>query len=290
MTVIMMLFTVLVAVGLFFIFSDLVKLPYLSTARAMLNISRAERKSAKATEVYLMILALKIAKYIRISTYKKNKMIKLLRSTEINLTPEVYIAYAIAKSCVVMLTVIPCFLIFPMLVPVIVILAVMIYFKELKKADTKFASRRKEIENELPRFVSNIKQELKSSRDVLHIIENFKKNAGKAFVTELDILAADMRSGSYEVALTRFEARVNSPMLSNVSRGLIGVLRGDDNGTYFQMLEHDFKQLELQRLKSQAQKVPPKIRVFSFIMLGCFLLTYLIVIILVIMDSLNGMF
>ena len=79
-------------------------------------------------------------------------------------------------------------------------------------------------------------------------------------------------------------------MLSDVVRGLVGVLRGDDGAMYFQMLAHDFKQLELQRLKSAAQKIPGKIRVFSFLMLMCFLLTYLAIIGYVILTSLGGMF
>jgi hypothetical protein len=79
-------------------------------------------------------------------------------------------------------------------------------------------------------------------------------------------------------------------MLSDVVRGLIGVLRGDDGAVYFQMLSHDFKALELQRLKSKAQKIPPKIRVFSFVMLLCFLFTYLIIIALEIVNSLGTMF
>ena len=76
------------------------------------------------------------------------------------------------------------------------------------------------------------------------------------FQKELDIVCADMRSSSYEAALTRFEARLNSPQLSDVVRGLIGVLRGDDGAVYFQMLTHDFKQAELQRLKAKAAKNP----------------------------------
>jgi len=90
--------------------------------------------------------------------------------------------------------------------------------------------------------------------------------------------------------LTRFEARFNSPMLSDITRGLIGVLRGDDGGMYFQMLSHDMKQLELQSLKAQAMKIPAKIRVFSFVMLMCFLLTYMAIIVYEIITSLGGMF
>ena len=79
-------------------------------------------------------------------------------------------------------------------------------------------------------------------------------------------------------------------LLSDVVRGLIGVLRGDDGVHYFQMLAHDMKQLELQRLKAKAMKIPPKIRVFSFILLMCFLVTYLAIIIFQILNSLSGMF
>lgn len=37
-----------------------------------------------------------------------------------------------------------------------------------------------------------------------------------------------MKTGNYENALIHFETRIGSPMLSDVIRGLIGVLRGDD--------------------------------------------------------------
>ena len=49
-------------------------------------------------------------------------------------------------------------------------------------------------------------------------------------------------------------------------------------------------ELELQRLKGEAQKIPPKIRVFSFAMLMCFLMTYMAVIVYEIITSLSGMF
>ena len=59
----------------------------------------------------------------------------------------------------------------------------------------------------------------------------------------------------------------------------------------FQMLAHDFKQIELQRLKAQAQeKSLPRSVVFSFVMLVCFLLTYLAIICYVALESLGGMF
>ena len=109
--------------------------------------------------------------------------------------------------------------------------------------------------------MATIHQELAASRDVLRILENYKKHAGPDFAGELDVLTADMRSSSYEAALIRFEARMGSAIISDIVRGLVGILRGDDGRMYFQMLSHDLKALELQRLKAKAAKIPPKIRV-----------------------------
>lgn len=290
MILILFLFGLLIASGLFFILSDLLHLPYLSTARAMLNTTKAEKQTARSLETYLMTWAVKLSQYVRMGEYKKGRMQNILKAAGMNMTPEVYQAYAFVKSGAVLIGIIPALLVFPLLSPLILFLAVMVFFKETGKADERLKVKREEIEGELPRFVATVEQELYNSRDILTIVENFKKNAGDSFARELDILSADMRSSSYEAALTRFEARLNSPMLSDVVRGLIGVLRGDNSVVYFQMLSHDFKQLELQRLKAEAQKIPPKIKVFSFIMLVCFLFTYLAVIVFEILKSLGSMF
>ena len=284
------LFTALFAAGLFFILADALKLPAIGAAKAMLSAGKEDKKAAKTLEAWLMSGAVKLSKYIRMDEYKKSRMTNILKAAGIPMTPEVYSAYAIVKAGAILLGVIPCLVLLPLLSPVLVILALLTYFKETKRADEQLREKREQVESELPRFVATIEQTLKASRDVLAMIEAYKKNANPAFTHELDVLTADMRSSSYEAALTRCEARLNSPMLSDVVRGLIGVLRGDDSAVYFQMLTHDFKALELQRLKGQAQKIPPKIRVFSFIMLMCFLFTYLAIIAMEIVSSLGNMF
>lgn len=283
-------FGALLAVGLFFIAADLLKLPRLATQRAMLSVGRQEKKQAKSLEALLMGWAVRLSPHIRMDEYKRSRLKNTLAAAGLGMTPEVYTAYAIVKAAAILLGVIPCLLVLPLLAPVLVFLAIAVYFKEIRRADERLSEKRGEVESELPRFVATITQELAVSRDVLSMIENYKRSAGAVFASELDILTADMRSGSYEAALTRFEARFNSPLLSDIIRGLIGVLRGDNGVAYFQMLSHDMKQLELQRLKAQAMKIPPKIRVFSFLMLMCFLVTYLAIIVYEILNSLGGMF
>lgn len=290
MIFLLFLFAVLLSLGFFFVLADVLKLPTVKTAKAVMNAGRKDKKLSRTADALLLDMAIRLSKFIYMDEYKKSRMKNILKAAGIQMTPETYAAYAYVKAVAILLGVIPCLLILPLLTPVVVFLAVTVYFKEIRRADECLEAKRDMIESELPRFVATIEQELKSSRDVLSILENFKKNAGPALAGELDIVCADMRSSSYEAALTRFEARLNSPQLSDVVRGLIGVLRGDDGAVYFQMIAHDFKLLELQRLKKQAQKIPPKIRIFSFLMLMCFLLTYLVIMALEIIKSLGGMF
>lgn len=286
----LLLFGGFLFLGMFFLAADLLKVPYMKTDKALLDTGRNNKKGSAAFDAFLLQGAMRLSHVIRMDEYRKSRMKNVLKATGIKMTPEVYQAYALTKAGLLMAGIIPCLLLFPLLTPIVVFLAVMVYFKEIQRADEMLKSKRKSIEDELPRFVANLEQELQNNRDVLSMVENFRKNAGTEFGEELGVLAADMRSSSYEAALTRFEARLNSPMLSDVVRGLIGVLRGDNSVVYFQMLAHDFKQIELQKLKSEAQKIPPKIRFFSFLMLMCFLLTYLAIIVFEIIKSLGGMF
>ena len=290
MTGAIFLFGVLLAAGLFFIAADLLRLPSLAAQKAMLAAGKQAKAKPKTVDTLLQSTAVRLSHLIRMDEYKRSRMKNVLSAAGLNTTPELFTATAIVKAASVAVLAVPSIFVLPLLAPVALFLAVLIYFKEIRKADEALSAKRSRIEQELPRFVATITQELRASRDVLAILENFKKNAGSDFGAELDILTADMRSSSYEAALTRFEARFNSPMLSDITRGLIGVLRGDDGAVYFQMLSHDMKQLELQRLKAQAMKIPPKIRVCSFFMLMCFLMTYMVIIVYEIITSLGGMF
>ncbi|NCB42260.1 MAG: secretion protein F [Clostridia bacterium] len=284
------IFGFFLAIGIYLILADRLHLPLLATERAMLSAGHKGKGTAKTMETFLMNKAVLLSRFIHLEEYRAVRLRNNLNAAGLNMTPEVYTAFAMVKAAVILLGVIPCFIILPLLSPILVLLAVATYFKEIRKVDGLLSAKRDAVERDLPRFVATVEQELQASRDVLGILENFKKHAGASFAGELDIVTADMRSSGYEAALTRLEARVNSSILSDVVRGLISVLRGNDGRVYFQMLEHDLKQMELQRLKAEALKIPSKIRVFSFLMLICFIFTYIAVIGYEILRSLGTLF
>lgn len=290
MKIVLIVVFILTACGLFLLLSGILKLLTLRTGRAMMQSGKKEKKLQKTLDAFYMDGAAYLGKYIGMNAYKKSRMQNVLNAAGLKMTPETYMAYAYLKAGSIFLLILPALHVFPLLAILLVLLGVMVYYKETRKAEELVREKREQIEGELYRFVSTITQELKNSRDVLSMLEHYKENAGDMFQKELDIVCADMRSSSYEAALTRFEARLNSPQLSDVVRGLIGVLRGDDGAVYFQMLTHDFKQAELQRLKAKAAKIPPKIRVFSFAMLLCFLATYFAIIGYEIIKSMGTLF
>lgn len=287
---ILLLFALCFSMGLYLILAQVFNIPTYKAAKAVLKTIKRNKKAAKNSDAIITELASKLTKVLPMNDYKRRKLTATLKSAEIAMTAEQYIAEAIVKAGLVFVCVIPCLLVVPIIAPAFVIIGITVYFNESTKANKKITARREEIESELPRFVATVTQELQASRDVLSMLETYQRHSGAALKNELAITVADMRTGNFEGALTRFEARVSSTQLSDVVRGLIGVLRGDDGVTFFRMLSHDMKQLELQRLKKLALERPPKIRKYSFLLLACMMLLFMGVMGYQIIGTMSGIF
>jgi flagellar protein FlaJ len=281
---------VLLSLGIFFVIADLMRIPSLKTSKTISNLSKRQKQKTKSLELWLKDLSVWLSKYIRLNEYRKLKITSDLQSANINITPELHIANAVVKSVFIGLFAIPLFIIFPLISPVVIVIAFAMYFNETKSVEEKIRAKRNAIDYELPRLVFTIDKTLKHNRDVLSILEGYKESAAPELEHELNITVADMRSGNYESALTRLEARVGSPMLSDVVRGLIGVLRGDNTEMFWASLSIKFADIQRQLLRQQAQKVPSKVKRLSILLLFCFMAVYLVVIVMQIMTSLSTMF
>ena len=287
---ILLLFTFTVILSFYLIFLELFKVPTKRINKTFLAVSRKGRKKENIFEIYIIEISEKLGSLIKLNPYKKKKLINNLKSVGLNMTPETFIAKAYVKAGFILLSTILVLIFFPIIAPVNIVIAILVFFKELGSLDEYLRKSKNEIENELPRFVNTLSVNLKSTRDIVSILENYKESTKGAFKRELEITIGDMKTGNIELALTRFEIRINSSMLSDVIRGLIGVVSGDNNILYFEMLSRDFKQLEIQRLKAEVMKRPGKIKKYSMMLLGCFILTYLSVMFIQIIDSMGELF
>ncbi len=280
----------LLGIGLFFILADLFSIPTLKTTKAMANLTSKGKKKTKVLEVWLSDLAAFVAKYLKLNEYNRMQLKADLQTAGLQISPEQHIGNAIVKAGICGLIAIPAFFILPIISPLAIALVIMMYFKESKSVRTKIKKKREAIEYELSRLVFTIQKKIAHERNVLKILDEYREVAGKEFQSELEITVADMRSGNGEAALIRLESRVGSALLSDLVRGLISILRGDETESYWTTLSIKFADIQRQLLNVQAGKVPGKVKKLSMVLLFCFMAVYLVVIMMQLMSSMGALF
>ena len=290
MTLMALLAVCLCGTALYYLTCAFADVPTRKTTRMMLLAQRQGKRRENIFDVYAAKVSSKIAPYVRLDKMKRASLERTLKIAGNSLTPECYVAKAWVIAGTVALCAVPMAFLIPLMVPVLIGLAVALWFSTYYTAFDYVKKRRKRIEKEIPRFALSIGQSLENDRDVLKILTSYRRIAGKEFGAELDQTIADMKTGNYEQALLHLEARVDSPLLSDVTRGLIGVLRGDDQRMYFQMITFDMRQIEQNDLKKEAAKRPRLIQRYSMMMLLCIIMIYMVVLCVEVFDSLGVFF
>lgn len=268
-----------------------VDVPRLQTSRMMMLAKKQTGTSnEKLFDVYLTKIAGKLSPLLKLDPIKRSRLALTLDIAGIPLTPECYTMKAFLTAAATGLLGVPFFMVMPLMGLLIMGLAVMIWFSTYYKAFDLVKKRRRLIEAELPRFAVSIQQGLATDRDVLKLLTSYRRIAGPHLGQELDTTVAGMRTGNYENALLHFQNRVGSTMLSDIVRGLIGTLRGDDQQMYFKMLVFDMRQIEQNNLKKEAGKRPKQMQKYSMMMLFCILLIYVVVLSVEVVGSLGAFF
>ena len=281
---------VFAATGIGFLLAERLKLPSRAASRAMHSMGRNRKDKPNPLTLLMRELSGRLAGKLRLNDYRRAQLEADLRTGDMTQTPEQFVAENIVRAGTVAVLAVPVAFVSKFFSVLLLVAAVLLYRLGSMTLRKKIGARRARIELELPRFVANIEKILPHSRDVLAMLESYRTGAGEEFGRELDITVADMRSGNDEAALTRLEARVGSSALSDVVRGLIGILHGEDNSVYWANLSLKFSETGRQNLREQAGKVPKRVRRLSLVLLGCFFLIYIVVIGEVLLNSLGGLF
>lgn len=272
---IMLITFILLTIGLYNILANIFNISSLKASKVILDVNkRNKKKSTRSIETIILDYAILLSKHIKIDDYKKSKLEFSLKSADIKKSAETYLAEVYIKVMIVLLIGLLLYIVFPIVGISVMLFSINVYIVEYKRADRLISKRKLMIENELPRFALTLEQELKSNHNVFAILERYKNNSKSVLGEELEITVADMASGSTEEALRRFESRIGSSNLSEVIRGLIGVLNGSDETLYFRIIAEKFKKLEYERLRRIALKRPQKIKVYSAMMMTCLILIY----------------
>ena len=285
----LILFFLCLSAGLYLILCSAARLPTIGTTMAAMKAVHPKEQKSSLLHAVVSRLSAALARRIKLSESRKDDLQIKLKMAGSSVTPE----YHAAKTAVNLFLWLALAALLAVISPFLGVIAagygIYMMTRDISSLDRAGKARRDRIDAELPRLAATLAQELQSSRDVIGILASFLPSTTPEFRDELQITLADMRSGSPEKALWRMNRRVGSIMLSEIVRGLQMVLQGDDAVSYFQTLQNDFKQAEIQGLSLEAKKRPDKVRVYSFAMLICFMGTVMAVMLLYAYAKLRGM-
>lgn len=290
-TLLILLASIFVGAGVYNLSCAFVDVPTAKTSRMMM-IAKKQTGTGdeKLADVYITKIAEKLSPVLKLDPIKRNKLAAALHIAGMSLTPESYTMKAFLTALLTLLAGLFLLLLMPMAGFAVMGLSVLMWFSTYYKVFDIVKKRKKLIEAELPRFAVSIQQSLSTDRDVLKLLISYRRIAGPHLGQELDTTIADMKTGNYENALLHLQNRVGSTMLSDIVRGLIGTLRGDDQQMYFKMLVFDMRQIEQNNLKKEAAKRPKQMQKYSMMMLFCILLIYVVVLSVEVVGSLGGFF
>lgn len=258
--------------GLFQLAGGIFDVPTHREIKTLMAVGKKKKEKVNFIDAFVFKVSHQCIPYVRINPYKHKKMTNALKSLGSMDTPEMVYARAFVESLIYAGVGLILAFIHPIFACVLVFYAIQRFANQIGKIDQLMRKRRDLIEWELPRFVNTVQQEIKQRQDVLAILVDYRKYSDGELGKELEVTIADMKTSDYENAISRLDARVGSSLLSDVTRGLISVLRGDDSVVYFERLGIQFRSFEKNRLRMEMIKRLEKIKKYPVFLLLTFLL------------------
>lgn len=263
--------------GLWLLLTDTLILPSLRTQK-IYRESRRQKVKGGLVRRLAAPLAKRLEPHIFMNPYKKERLDHTLSTIGEERNAVQYIASLLAQSLLLYATGLMTLPIYPLLPAVFIGGAVFAYFRSMKEPEKRLREKREKIERELPRMASTISNSLAASRDVVKILEHYRRVCGPELAEELDITLADMKTGNAENALRGLENRIGSTKLSELVRGLLSVLRGEDQQLYFYTKNSEFRREGIEHQKQEIQKRPDKLIPYIAVIVACFFVMVLYVV------------
>lgn len=237
---------------------------------AALAIRHRAPKPLSQTEVIIQRLSAILEPHIDLDAINRSTLEETLSALGYTETPEAWKARALAKAGLFAVAVLPFLLVSPFFaIASMALVGIAVYQQQNKRLKNEMSARRQSIERELPQFAATIRQSLTSTRDVVAILTTYRKICGPALQGEITRTLNDMVTGNPERAIKAMEGRVASAKLGQVTRGLIAILRGDDQQIYFDMLAAEFRKSQNEEVEKELLKRPSKLNPYMGLLFAC---------------------
>ena len=223
--------------------------------------------------------AIKLSNFIKIPDFIYKDLLYKIDLLNIETTPEIYVSNCIINSIFFLLLSIALFFIDTALGILAFIYFLIRIYNEFDKINKDLRKKRKAVEEEIPRFLSYVIQNYKTSKDILPALEIYEKNANLYFKKEIKITIADMISGSRIEALKRLDMRINSYEFSRILKAIISVLRGDESIDYIKILYREFQVKQIENLRRETILRPKRVEKYVIVLTILVIVMYMYIVI-----------
>lgn len=223
-----------------------------------------------------------LAKYIVLPDYRKKEMDEQLQILEVDMTAEEYVSSYLLKTGLYLAgTIAVSTLGIHIITASIGLMTILKFFKEKGKLQRSINYRKILVEEEAPFLIRFFITSLENTKNLIEIMERYEAIA-KNLKVDIKKCIVDMKSTRTDenniiYALEKLDSRLNVPIMSDFISGLIRTLSGHNQETYFVILEKDIKNIAINNLYRNADKVQKKVRLAFFGLLGIFICLMLVV-------------
>lgn len=260
---------ILIAVGTYFIGLYIYKLPTQATYNAVeASYNLAEKENQTFVNKLLGKISKKLVPLIHINESTRYKVQTALNYSKYNISAEQHYADAISAAIIVGTMSLLLVFINPLFVVLGLIFAWLIFKLEFDKPVKQMDQIKEDIEFDAPLLCKFISDALKDgNRNVVDILSTSKVSMSKAMQSELETTITDMKTGNQEDALVAMSNRINTSTMIQIVVGLLGILKGNDETLYFDMLYEKLHKNELTMIRKKNSVKPGKISKISMLLI-----------------------
>lgn len=244
----------LIGFGIYMLLLYFAKLPTKKSEKVLETVSNLDKEEEQTTINKILGGFSKkvILNFVELGDSTKYKLQTALSYFHYNVTPEQHYSDALSAGiCVALLS--ACLgILNPIFIVVGMVFGVLIFKNELDAPVKRLNSVRQNIDYDSAIFCKFVADALKEgNRNVIDILTSCKESVSTDFKLELEHTLTDMKTGNQEEALIEMGKRLNISSMTQIVVGLLGVLRGDNQTSYFEMLYEKFYKEELARIKKK---------------------------------------
>ena len=265
------------------------------TFRGRRSLRQAGKWQTRKQEVWDSPFAKKLTSMARrlvfLDQAAKEKLERSLSRAGYPVPPEEFTARKVVIIALGVLGVLICVILkFWLGIPMAGLAAVYGLMRQRETLSGRLREKDDEIAQEMPRFVRTLCRSLQSSRDVYAALSSYRAVAGPVLGQELDILLAQMRSGSASVALQQFANRLGTDAAFRLCSALTEMERGVDQRAALEYLADDMARQARLDIQKTLSTRPAKMRQTYLPAVGVCVVIIFYVLVVFVMDELNTLF